>query len=54
MKRVKLYHGDDIIEVHEDKAPKMISAGWSTDEPKRQAKTKKAATKTEAKIEKDD
>jgi len=53
MKRIKLYNGNDIIEVHEDKAPKMISAGWSTDEPKKTT-TKKKAVKIETKTEKDD
>ena len=53
MKRVKLYNGNDVIEVHEDKAPKMISYGWSLDEPKKPT-AKKKAVKTEAKTDKDD
>jgi len=49
-KRVKLYKDGDIKETWSENADKWLEAGWSIDEPKRQAKTKKSAkveTKTE-------
>ena len=49
-KRITLYKDGDIKETWAENADKWIAAGWSIDEPKRQAKTKKSA-KTETQTE---